>query len=200
MQTFNPERTMDRARKVLPEGGWELLTDSQRRLVLRSAWVMSEADGTASQDERTALDALAQFLALGDSAKASGITRADRGELLRDVAASRPDRSFARHLYAGTYLVGMSDGVLMDSERAYLIELAAAMALDAAVSAELERDLHEILYEELLVAALRNLDVSPRERKILDAARKLLGLSEEAGHRIEEAYRERLVRGDSGAY
>jgi tellurite resistance protein len=200
VQTFNPERTMDRARKVLPDGGWEALDDKQRRTVLRSAWVMSEADGTASADERTALDLLAQFLHLGESSAASGVKGADRGDLLKDLRQLPRDRSYAVHLYAATYLVGMADGVLLDTERAFLDELARAIGLDTAVAGDLERSLHGILYEELLVTVFKDGVVSARERQILNASRKLLGLSEETASQIETAYRERLLRSDSGAY
>src|SRR5580658_9576164 len=99
---------MDRARKVLPEGSWEALSDAQRRLLLRSAWVMSEADGPANPDERTALDLLARFLTLGKTSAECGVPGADRKELLRDLKEGARERAFARHLYAGTYLVGMS--------------------------------------------------------------------------------------------
>ncbi len=200
MQTFDPERTMDRARKVLPEGSWEALSGPQRKLVLRSAWVMSEADGTATKDERTALDQLAQFLGLGATSVASGITGAVRADLIHDLEAAPRDRSFARHLYAGTYLVGMSDGVMLDTERNYLDALARAIDLETTACADLERELHGILYEELLVTVLKDLVVSPRERQILNASRKLLGLSEETAAHIEEALRERIVRNNSGAY
>lgn len=191
---------MDRARKVLPDGSWEALDEARRRILLRAAWVVSEADGTATAEERTALDQLAQFLGLGSTSAASGVAGADRAELLRDLRGFPRDRSFARHLYAGTYLVGMSDGVLLESERAFLDELARAVELDGASCAELERQLHGILYEELLVTVFKDRVVSARERQILNASRKLLGLTEEVAQGIETAYRERLVRGDSGAY
>ncbi len=200
VQTFDPERTMDRARKVLPSGSWEALDDRRRRLLLRAAWVMSEADGVATKEERTALDQLAHFLSLGASSVGAGVAKADRGELVRDLQAMPRDRSFAQHLYAGTYLVGMSDGVLLDTERAFLDEVARAIQLDANAARALEHELHGILYEELLATVFKDAVVSARERQILNASRKLLGLSEEMASQIEQAFRERLVRGDSGAY
>jgi tellurite resistance protein len=200
VQTFNPERTMDRARKVLPEGSWEALDERQRRLVLRSAWVISDADGEATADELTALDLLARFLGLGANVAATGTKGVDRGDLLRDLRQAPRDRSFARHIYAATYLVGMSDGVLLETERAYLDELARGVGLDVVACSDLERDLHGILYEELLVTVFKDGVVSARERQILNAARKLLGLSEETATHIEESFRERLARSDSGAY
>ena len=193
-------RTIVRARKVLPEGGWEALDQRQRRLVLRAAWIITEADGGASQDEITALDHLARFLGLGSDVKASGITGADKGEVLRELRQGPRDLSFAHHLYAGTYLVGMADGVLLETERTALVELARASGVDAASCEALEGDLHGILYEELLETVFKDRVVSSRERQILNATRKLLGLSEEVATGIEEAYRERLVRGDMGAY
>jgi tellurite resistance protein len=200
VQTFDPERTMDRARKVLPSGSWEALDDGRRKLLLRAAWVMSEADGTATKEERTALDQLAQFLNLGASSAVAGVAKADRRELVRDLQAMPRDRSFAQHLYAGTYLVGMSDGVLLDTERAFLDEVARAIQLDSKAAQSLEHELHGILYEELLATVFKDAVVSARERQILNASRKLLGLSEEDASQIEQAFRERLVRWDSGAY
>jgi tellurite resistance protein len=202
VQTFNPERTMDRARKVLPEGSWEALDAGRRRLVLRAAWVVSEADGQATADELTALDLLARFLALGETLAATGLTKgsADKAELVRDLKAGPRDRNFARHLYAATYLVGMSDGVLLDSERAFLDEVARSVGLDPRMCTDLERELHGILYEELLVTVFKDGVVSARERQILNAARKLLTLGEDTASQIEEAFRERLARSDSGAY
>jgi tellurite resistance protein len=200
MHTFNPDRTIVRAEKVLPMGGWKALDQGQRKLILRAAWVVSEADGPVSKDELTALDQLAHFLGLGTTAKASGVSGADRGQLLQELRDGTHDRAFARHLYAAIFLVGMSDGVLLDSERAVLHECSHAVGVEAPALADLEADLHGILYEELLETVFKDGVVSARERQILNATRKLLGLSEETGHRIEEAFRERLVRGDMGAY
>lgn len=191
---------MDRARKVLPQGSWEALDDQKRRLVLRCAWVVSEADGAASGDEKTALDLLARFLKLGESSAACGVKGGDKGELLKELRSGPRDAGFARHLYAGTYLVGMSDGVLVDAERGFLDELARAVGLDDAARGDLEQDLHGILYEELLETVFKDGVVSARERQILNASRKLLGLTEETATHIEQAFRERLARGDSGAY
>src|SRR5262249_20853917 len=153
--------------------------DRRRRLLLRAAWVMSEADGAATKEERTALDQLAHFFNLGATSAVAGVAKADRGELLRDLQGMPRDPSFARHLYARTYLVGMIDGVLLDTERAFIDEVARAIQLDAAAATALEHELHGILYEELLATVFRDAVVSARERQILNASRKLLGLSED---------------------
>jgi tellurite resistance protein len=200
MHTFNPDRTILRAAKVLPVGGWQALDQAQRRLVLRAAWVVSEADGAVSKDELTALDQLASFLELGKTAKDSGVTAVDRGELFQALREIPRDRAFARHLFAAIFLVGMSDGVLLASERTVLEECSRAVGLEKEALVELEQDLHGILYEELLETVFKDGVVSVRERQILNATRKLLGISEETAQRIEEAFRERLVRGDMGAY
>lgn len=191
---------MDRARKVLPDGGWEALDDRQRGLVLRTAWVVTEADGAATTDELTALDLLTGFLKLAAGPASTQTKGGDKAELIQALRTSARDRSFARHVYAATYLVGMSDGVLLEAERAFLDELARAVGLDIVACGDLERDLHGILYEELLVTVFKDGVVSARERQILNASRKLLGIAEDTATHIEEAYRERLVRGDSGAY
>ena len=94
----------------------------------------------------------------------------------------------------------MSDGVLMDSERAFLEACSRALGLEARMCEELERELHGILYEEVLETCVRDGDVSARERKILSASAKLLGLTEETANTIESAYRERVLRGGMGAY
>src|SRR5258708_2948148 len=98
MHTFNPDRTILRAEKVLPLGGWKALDQGQRKLILRAAWVVSEADGAVSKDEMTALDQLANFLGLGMTAKASGVTACERGALLQELRDGLHDRAFARHL------------------------------------------------------------------------------------------------------
>jgi tellurite resistance protein len=199
VQTFNPERTMDRARKVLPDGSWEALDDRQRELVLRSAWVVTVVDGDATPDELTAIDLLTRFLGVKPAA-ATAAKATKKEDLLRALEQGPRDRSFAQHLYAAGYLVGMSDGVLLDSERRWLEELAGVVGLDPTSRVELERDLHGILYEELLVTVFKDGVVSARERQILNASRKLLGLDNETATHIEQALRERMLRSDSGAY
>ncbi len=190
---------MDRARKVLPEGSWEALDDRQRELVLRSAWVVTEVDGDATPDELTALELLTRFLALKPAAASTAKTT-KKDELLRALQQGPKDPSFAQHIYAAGYLVGMSDGVLLDSERRWLEELAKAIGLETTARVELERDLHGILYEELLVTVFKDGVVSARERQILNASRKLLGLEDDTATHIEQALRERMLRSDSGAY
>ncbi len=190
---------MDRARKVLPEGSWEALDDRQRELVLRSAWVVTEVDGDATQDELTALELLTRFLALKPAAAAAAKTT-KKEDLIRQLQAGPKDRSFAQHIYASGYLVGMSDGVLLEAERKWLEELAKAIGLDPVARGELERDLHGILYEELLTTVFKDGVVSARERQILNASRKLLGIAEDTASQIEQALRERMLRSDSGAY
>ena len=197
MLTFDPEKSIARAQRVLPAGGWTLLEAEQRQVILRAAAGMVESDGVASSDERGALDQFATFLGL---AKGSWKAWGTRETLVADIARHTRDRAFARHLFVSTYLVGMSDGVLMDSERVFLDACSRAAGLDSRASDELERELHGILYEEVLEACVRDGDVSARERKILAASAKLLGLSDETAGTIESAYRERVTRGGMGAY
>ena len=199
MQTFNPERTMDRARKVLPEGSWEALDDRQRELVIRSAWVATVVDGDATTDELTAIELLTRFLGV-KAAAATAAKTTKKDDLLKALQQLPRDLSFAQHIYAAGYLVGMSDGVLLDSERKWLEELASAVGLDPAARADLELDLHGILYEELLVTVFKDGVVSARERQILNASRKLLGLDDDTATHIEQSLRERMLRSDSGAY
>jgi tellurite resistance protein len=195
--TFDPEKSIARAQRVLPEGGWLALDTTQRRLILRAAVGMVEADGAATDDERRALDRLVEFLTL---AKEGWKPEVDRAALLGDLRPQERDRAFARHLFVSTYLVGMSDGVLMDTERVFLEACAGALGLEPRACEELENELHGILYEEVLDACFRDGDVSARERKILSASAKLLRISTETANVIESAYRERVARGGMGAY
>ncbi|MBI3726403.1 hypothetical protein HY251_20955 [bacterium] len=203
MLAFDPERSIARARRVLPEGGWEALSRDQRRLVMLAAAGMCEADGPSTQDERTALEHLAAFLQVSELAKSPELKGVDREKLREQLAETRRDRAFARHLFVATYLVGMGDGVLLDSERAFLDECAKAVTLEASLCSELESDLHGILYEELLETTYhkgQHVELNPRERSILNAAAKLLGLSQQAAEVIEGAYRVRLQIGGMAAY
>jgi tellurite resistance protein len=197
MLTFDPERSIARAQRVLPAGGWSSLDEAQRRLILRAAVGMVEADAAATHDEEAALERLAQFLQL-PSKSWLGVPSSDA--LVSELAGQVRDRSFGRHLFVSTYLVGMSDGVLLDSERAFLDACARSLKLEPRACEDLESELHGILYEEVLDTCFRDGDVSARERKILSASAKLLRLSSETVSVIEAAYRERVSRGGMGAY
>jgi tellurite resistance protein len=197
MLTFDPERSIARAQRVLPAGGWFELDALQRELILRAASAMAEADGPVSADEELALERLTEFLMLPRRPRKPG---ADLGALAEDLALQKRDRAFARHLFVSTYLLGMSDGVLMDSERAFLESCQRALGMDARACEELESELHGILYEEMLETCYGNGDVSARERKILSASAKLLRISDETASVIESAYKERVLRGGMGAY
>src|SRR5581483_797834 len=124
MLTFDPERSIARAQRVLPAGGWSQLDEAQRRLILRAAVGMVEADAPATPDEEAALEHLGQFLELPPKSWL-GVPSSDA--LVAELGRATRDRSFARHLFVSTYLVGMSDGVLMDSERAFLEACARAV-------------------------------------------------------------------------
>lgn len=197
MLTFDPEKSIARAQRVLPAGGWADLGPEARKLILRAAAGMVASDGPPTSDERRALEHFAEFLALPASSWTDwGTLEA----LARDLAPHARDRALARHLFVSTYLVGMSDGVLMDSERGFLETCARALGLEPRVAEALEGELHGILYEEVLEACVRDGEISARERKILAASAKLLGLSDETAGTIESAYRERTQRGGMGAY
>ena len=164
---------------------------------------MCEADGPSTQDERTALEHLATFLGVGELSASSELRSVDRAKLRSELVKAKGDRSFSRHLFVAAYLVGMGDGVLMDSERAFLEDCAKAVALEPQLCAELEGDLHGILYEELLETTYhhgQHTDLTSRERSILSAAAKLLGLTPDAAQVIENAFLVRLQIGGMAAY
>ena len=81
---------MDRARKVLPEGSWEALDAPKRRLLLRAAWVMSEADGIATPEQLAALERAVQ-----------GYLAKDLSRLTRELVSQRTLPEDLRNLVTG---------------------------------------------------------------------------------------------------
>jgi hypothetical protein len=189
-QTFDLRRVLGRARDLLPEGGVARLDGGQRKLILRGAWATSEVDGPATKEEIVSLEGLAELLALPKASPDWGPGKVGQAAFTAALRDQSGDVTFRRWLWAALYTAAMGDGFVQEPERRFLTECGEAVGIDAASRADLERDLHVVFYEEIVATVLKNNEISPGERKILNATRKLLGLDEAEAARIEIALRE----------
>lgn len=187
-QTFDLKRVLGRARELLPQARFD---EPQRKLLLRAAWAVSEVDGPATKEEIASLEGLSELLGLAKTSAEWGPSKVGQAAVTTALRDHSGDVSFRRWLWAALYTAAMGDGFVQEPERRFLDECAEAIGLDGASRADLERDLHVVFYEEILATVLKDGDVSAGERRILNATRKLLGLSESEAARIESSVRER---------